>query len=69
MNHYSYVGPVLKYGKVISDNWSADTWAVSLKKAKSNLEYGYKKKYGLVSNAKIELPGEWELVDGGDSNE
>lgn len=69
MNQYSYVGPVLKYGKVISDDWSATTWARSLKKAKSNLEFRFKKIHGLVPNAKIELPGELTLVEGGDDNE
>ena len=54
---YTYDGPVLEFGKLISTRWSASTYAPSERKARSNLIYQFKQKYGKTVITKIELPG------------
>lgn len=54
---FSYEGPVLYLGNVIQRYWCAATYAVSDKKARSNLVYQYKVEHGLPINASIDLPG------------
>lgn len=54
---YSYNGPVLEFDKVITNNWTGTTYAVSEKKAKSNLAFRFKKQYGKSTGSKITLPG------------
>jgi hypothetical protein len=56
-NTYSYDGPVLEFGKVVSTRWSASTYARSEKEARRNLVYQFKQKYGKTVITKIELPG------------
>lgn len=68
MNLYSYDGPVMEFGRCIADRWKSSTYAVSRKKAQSNLTYQFKKKYNRTPSANITLPGEIILeADGGDS--
>ena len=62
MNQYLYSGPVLEFGVCVSDKWNATTFAISEKKAKSNLEYQYKKKHNKTPSSKIKLPGKIEMV-------
>ena len=62
MNKYSYDGPVMEFDTCVAHNWKASTYAVSEKKAKSNLAYQYKKKNNKVPNVKITLPGNLVLV-------
>ena len=62
MQLYSYDGPVMKFDTCIQQSWSARTFAVSEKKARSNLVYRYKKEHGFTSNASIKLPGELKEV-------
>jgi len=57
VNHYIYDGPVMAFGKCIDNNLKADTYAVSEKKAKSNIAYQYKKEHGKMPATKIILPG------------
>ena len=54
---YSYNGPVLEFGKIIANSWSAQTRATSEAKARSNLAYQFKEDYGKVPQSKITLPG------------
>lgn len=54
---FRYTGAVLLYGKPVSDRWSAETYAVSEKKATSNLEFRYKRKFGYTSTAMVKLAG------------
>lgn len=54
---YSYNGPVKEFDKVIATSWSSTTSASSEKKARSNLEYQFKKQFGKAPNSKITLPG------------
>lgn len=55
MGHYIYNGAVLNIGNVISNKWKGETYAVSEKKAVSNLCYQFKKQYGYSKSAKISL--------------
>ena len=57
MKQYSYVGPVLEFGKVITNQWKAETYAVSESKARSNLAYRFKKENNKTPATKITLPG------------
>lgn len=57
MNLYIYEGPVMEFGRCISDKWQGSTYAPSERKARSNLTYQYKKKTNRVAGAKITLPG------------
>lgn len=56
-NLYLYDGPVLEFDTCIERRWKASTYAVSAKKAISNLTYRYKKEHGKMPSSKISLPG------------
>ena len=62
MNCYVYEGPVLIFGKLVTDRWEGQTYAQSEKKARSNLAYQYKKRTNRVAGAKITLPGKITAV-------
>lgn len=62
MNRYDYEGPVMEFGRCVSNNWKAITFAPSEKKARSNLTYQYKKRHNKIAATKISLPGEVRLV-------
>lgn len=68
MTKYVYNGPVMEFGKCVSEHWQASTLAVSEKKARSNLAYRFKKEFGKCSTAKITLPGKI-MVEGENSHE
>lgn len=57
MERYRYSGPVKEFDRIISDNWTAETSAVSEAKARTNLSYRYKKQTGRITASKITLPG------------
>lgn len=57
MYYYDYSGPVIEFGKCITNEWQASTYAISEKKAISNLAYQYKKDNNRLPNANIALPG------------
>ena len=62
-NRYIYVGPVYSFdNKLIDHHWFGQTYAPSVEKARSNLEFQYKKKHGYTPNAKIQLNGEFIMV-------
>lgn len=63
MHQYYYNGPVKEFDVCIDDHWEGTTYAVSEKKARSNLAYQFKKEYGRGPNAKITLPGKLELIE------
>lgn len=54
---YIYDGPVMKFNTCIQNHWSAETYARSPAKAKSNLAFRFKKENGFANTAKITLPG------------
>lgn len=59
---YIYKGPVMLFDNCIERSWTAETWAVSMAKARSNLTYRYKSEHDLDRRAKISLPGKFVLV-------
>lgn len=63
MNQYIYDGPVLEFDTCIAENWRGSTYAVSKRKARSNLSYQFKKKHNRNSGAKITLPGKIMIVN------
>ena len=65
MKLYSYNGPVLEFNRIIAEHWSASTRAESEKKARSNLAYQFKMKYGRESRSKITVPGKLTIIEGG----
>lgn len=56
-NRYSYSGPVTEFGRCITAKWEAVTYAPSEIKARSNLEYRFKRENKRTPNSKISLPG------------
>lgn len=54
---YSYDGPVMEFDKCIDSHWKGETMAPTEAKAKTNLAFQYKKKYGRTPGTKITLPG------------
>jgi hypothetical protein len=62
MNKYSYDGPVMEFDRCIANRWKASTYAVSEKKARSNLTYQYKKRNNMIPNTMITLPGQLILI-------
>ena len=62
MKQYLYDGPVMEFDRCIANRWKASTYAVSEKKARSNLTYQYKKKNNKLPNTMITLPGQIILI-------
>ena len=62
MNRYEYFGPVLLFEKCIKEHWNGCTYAVSEKKAKSNLIYQFKKQNAYSASTKISLPGKLTMI-------
>lgn len=56
-NLYSYDGPVMQFDTCVHNHWKGTTYALTEKKAKSNLAYQFKKMFGYEPMAKITLPG------------
>lgn len=61
--HYSYSGPVCEFGRIIANNWTAETSAPSREKALSNLAFQFKRDYDKIKTAKITLPGKLTVVE------
>lgn len=64
MNQYMYDGPVMEFGTCVASRWRGSTYAVSEKKARSNLAYQFKKNNNRISGARITLPGKVKMVKG-----
>lgn len=62
MNKYLYDGPVMEFDTCIQYRWQGTTYAVSEKKARSNLTYQYKRYSNRTPNTKITLPGKITLA-------
>lgn len=60
---YTYDGPVKEFDRVIADHWHGSTYAVSAKKAKSNLTYQFKKEFNKIANTNISLVEKVKLGD------
>lgn len=63
MKLYVYDGPVMEFETCVANHWKGSTYAVSEKKARSNLAYQFKKKNNRISGAKITLPGKVVVVN------
>lgn len=63
MKQYSYEGPVMEFGRIIADRWTATTCAVSENKARCNLAYRFKKENNKTPAAKVTLPGKIVAVE------
>lgn len=59
---YYYEGPVEEFGRCIDTNWSATTYAPTEKRARSNLEYRYKKEHNKIPSTPVKLPGKIVLL-------
>ena len=55
MCKYYYSGYVMVFDKCVASKWTATTWAVSKKKALSNITFQCKKDLNLVASSKIKL--------------
>ena len=64
MNQYMYDGPVMEFETCIASRWRGSTYAVSEKKASSNLAYQFKTNNNRISGARITLPGKVKMVNG-----
>ena len=65
---YVYRGPVMLFDNCIEQSYTAETWAPSIAKARSNITYNYKKDNNYAPNAKITLPGDFVIMDPEDAN-
>lgn len=65
MTLYSYDGPVLEFEKIVDNCWHGQTYAVSEKKARTNLAYQFKRDTGRVPRTKITLPGKIKIQGDG----
>lgn len=54
---YAYDGPVLQFGKVVANNWTDTTLAVSPSKARSNFIYRFKTRNNLIASSSVTMPG------------
>lgn len=62
MDKYVYQGPIVLFGRCVANNWKAETFAESEKKARSNLAYQAKKACNISANSKVTLPGKIKIV-------
>lgn len=61
---YIFNGAVFdQFGKLLDLNWSAQTFAPSEKKARSNIMYQYKRETGMGAFFPIRLEGKIEVVE------
>lgn len=63
MHKYVYNGPVEEYDDCIRRRWKSQTFAVSEKKARSNLAYQWKKANNLDPRTRVTLPGQVILAE------
>ena len=58
---YTYEGPVMEFGDILTRHWASSTYAPSEKKARSNMIFQYKRQFGKSADSKITLPGDITL--------
>ena len=56
---YCYDGPVYHFDKLLTNHFVAETIAGSEAKARTNLAYRFKKKYGYANNTCIKITGKF----------
>ena len=57
MKYFKYCGPVTSFGIPIALKWKCSTWAVSKKKARSNMAYQFNIDYKRSITNRVGLPG------------
>ena len=55
---YRFKGAVMLFDTLVMNNWIGETFAISEKKAMSNLLYRAKGQMGYLPNAKLRLDGQ-----------
>lgn len=67
MDKYIYEGPVCMFKKCVAQSWRGVTYAVTKKKARSNLAYQFKKQNRLLGNsAPVIFPGDLKCYKKGE---
>lgn len=54
---YTYNDGVAMFGRIVEPNFSAETYAVSPERARSNILYQFKKANGYTTSANLTLTG------------
>lgn len=62
-NVYEFNGAVRLFDRIIAPNYTAQTTAPSVQKARSNLVYRYKRDNGYAKTAKITLTGKFTIIE------
>lgn len=57
MKKYKFTGAVFLFNSLVLNNWSAETVAITPKKAMSNLVYQAKRAMGYLPSTQIKLDG------------
>lgn len=60
---YEFKGAVLLFDRIVASNYTATTTAASMRKARSNLVYRYKRDNGYAKTAKISLTGKFTIIE------
>lgn len=60
---YEFKGAVLLFDRIVASNYTATTTAPSMRKARSNLVYRYKRDNGYTKTAKISLTGKFTIIE------
>lgn len=60
---YEFNGAVRLFDRIIAPNYTAQTTAPSVQKARSNLVYRYKRDNGYTKTAKITLTGKFTTIE------
>lgn len=57
MDKYVYSGPVFVFDNCVMERFEAETMATTEKKARSNIAFQFKKRYGYTGSKSVSLPG------------
>lgn len=60
---YEFNGAVRLFDRIIAPNFTAQTTASSVQKARSNIVYRYKRDNGYAKTAKISLIGKFTIIE------
>lgn len=63
MARFIYEGPVMEFGKLLTDRWKGETITPTESKARSNLIYQFKRQNNRIVGSRITLPGKIKLVN------
>ncbi len=61
-NKYRFTGIVYLFDTIVSNNYIAETYAVTEKKAMNNITFRCKNEMGYLQQAKIKLEGQLQLI-------